>query len=450
MKKYMTIFFRDARHGLGALAAVVLVATPASAETYPSVTSLVAAVMPSFVNISARGVKAPDPSAKPGDASSVPIIQDEVGSGFIVDPRGYVLTNRHVIEGAYALFVTMSDGTHVPAHLVAKALTFDVAIIQIDSKVPLQVSKIGDSDSLKVGDPVVAIGNPLGFANSVSAGVVSAFHRDVGLSAYDDLIQTDATINQGNSGGPLFNMAGEVVGINQAIYTRNGGGSIGIGFSIPVNAAKFLLDSVVKYGEPRVGWIGMTGQTFSAGMADSLGRENTGGVIVSAIDPKGSAFGSGLQVGDVILKGDGRQIRDITALNRFAAASADKKVTFEVLRGGKDIAQVEMALKRWPRELWSTALVPPPTIKSLDELGAILKDKPGSDGPVVDSIVEKSLSWNAGLRTGDIIRKIQGQDIHSVADVVHIFEHPENSKRNVLIFVDGPNGPRWLDAALSE
>lgn len=230
--------------------------------------------MPSFVNIYNRGVKEPTMQASPRSRTmSAP---DSLST-----PAGLIVTNSHVVKDAYSLFVTLTDGTHVPAQLLGKLLIFDLALLKIDVGRPLKPAVLGDSDKLRLGDRAVAIGNPLGFANSVSSGVISAFHRQVGLSNYDDLMQTDATINQGNSGGPLFNMDGEVIGVNQAIYTRNSGGSIGIGFSIPSTPRRKVLASIKQYGKPRVGWLGLTGQSFTPEMADVAKTPVKEGVIVA-------------------------------------------------------------------------------------------------------------------------------------------------------------------------
>ena len=426
-----------------------LATPPVCAEDMPqSRADLVASVMPTFVDIAARGVRPPDPNAKTDDASAIPTIKDEVGSGIIIDADGLILTNRHVIEGAYSIFVTLNDGSVLRAKLVAKALNFDVALLKVEAGRPLQAARLGDSDAVRIGDPVLAIGNPWGFAGSASSGIVSALHRSIGLSAYDDLIQTDATINQGNSGGPLFDGQGRVIGINQAIYTRDGGGSIGIGFAIPINAARFLLDDAKRFGTPRIGWLGIAGQTVTPAMASALRRPRAGGIIVASIDKLGSVAGTDLRVGDLIVGAGDEDFSDMPALNRFVARSVDQAVTLRVWRGQQDFT-VATTIKRFPQDFWSKIEPAPPAIRDLGDLGAALKDVSGTTGAVVSSVADKSLAWAAGLQAGDIIQRTQGVPIASVADAETLFVklHGEGVT-NVLIFVDGPNGPRWIDLAV--
>ena len=405
---------------------------------------LVAAVMPSFVNIYNRGV------ASGAETDGVARIQDEVGSGFVVDESGIILTNRHVVEGAYALFVTLNDGTHVPAKLLGKLLTFDLALIKVDVGRPLQVASLGDSDRLRLGDHVVAIGNGLGFDSSVSAGVLSAFHRTVGLSAYDDLMQTDATINQGNSGGPLFNMDGDVIGVNQAIYTQHGGGSIGIGFSIPINAVKAVLANVKKYGKPRAGWLGITGQSFTAGMARVAGATVQEGVIISDLAKNGAAIEAGLQVGDIILKVGPHTIDRMSTLNRTVAMSVDQVEQFQIVRDGKSMT-VPVKIKDWPQELWTPVMPAPPKITSLADLGLTFNAAPGPDDPVVANVVEKSIAWSEGIRPGDVIRKVGKADVRSTDDLLKLAMQARDSDRGgALVLVGGPNGTRWVEFSLKE
>lgn len=427
--------------GLLAVLATLFV-TPLRADgKFSSDADLVAAVMPSFVNIYNRRM------APTKDSGSVPVIQDEVGSGFIIDPSGLIATNRHVVEGAFALFVTLSDGTQLPATLVGKALNFDFAIIKIEAGRPLQPAKLGDSEGLRVGDRVVAIGNPLGFTNSASAGIVSALHRQIGLSAFDDVIQTDATINQGNSGGPLFNMNGEVIGVNQAIREENGGGSIGIGFSIPIFQIEFILENVKKYGRPKIGWLGVQGQTFTPGMAAAMNTA-LGGVIVSGIIAGSPAEKAGLQIGDVIRKIGDFTINTTSSLSRAVAASADKTLPIAVLRDGQDKI-LTATMPEMTQNVWSTQMGTLPTIKDMGDLGVTFE--PGDGEPVVLNVVERSIAWNAGLRKGDIIRKIYPKDIRTNADLLAIFkDNLANHKTNSLMYLEGPNGARWIQFSLLE
>ena len=420
----------------------------ALAEEFKTVADLSAAVMPSFVDIYNRGVA----KAESGDemlAGKALRIKDEVGSGFIVDPSGLIITNRHVVDGSYALFVTLQTGEHVPAKLVGKALTFDIAVLKIDVGRPLPVAKLGDSTKLRIGDQVVAIGNPLGFASSVSAGVVSAFHRQVGLSAYDDLIQTDATINQGNSGGPLFNMNGEVVGVNQAIYTRNQGGSIGIGFSIPINDVKFLVENVQKYGEPRFGWLGVSGQNLTPEMARASDVPVQKGVILAKITPDSPAARAKLQVGDIIVGFGDKLVEGTSSLNRAVAHAAGETHTLQIYRDGVKMG-LPVKISEWPQEIWASKMETPPKLSDYADYGVTFVDTP--DGPTVKSVVEKSVAWTAGLREGDIVRRVGNVPVKTVGEIGGTIDEmfTKKNKTSALLLLTGPNGDRWVDVSVVE
>jgi serine protease Do len=428
--------------------ALLWLAPAARAEEYKTVADLAAAVMPSFVDIYNRGVAKAEPGADMPAGKTV-LIKDEVGSGFIVDPSGLIITNRHVVDGAYALFVTLQTGEHVPAKLVGKALTFDIAVLKIDVGRPLPVAKLGDSTKLRIGDRVVAIGNPLGFASSVSAGVVSAFHRQVGLSAYDDLIQTDATINQGNSGGPLFDMNGEVVGVNQAIYTRNQGGSIGIGFSIPINDVKFLVENVLKYGEPRFGWLGVTGQNVTPEMARASDIPEQKGVIISKIAPNSSAERGKLQVGDIVVGFGDKLVDGTSSLNRAVAHAAGETHAVQIYRDGVKMA-LQVKILEWPQEIWASKMEAPPKLNDYADFGVKFRDTP--DGPTVEHVVEKSVAWTAGLREGDIVRRVGPVPVKSVGEIGGTIDEmfTRHGKTSALLLLAGPNGDRWVDVSVVE
>lgn len=427
--------------------AAVAATTPACAE-YGAVADLAADALPAFVDISTRGLA----KAEPGDAmppGKTTLIQDEVGSGFIVDKGGLIVTNRHVVDGAYAIFVTLSTGEHVPARLVGKALTFDIALLKIDVDRPLPVAKLGDIAKARIGDRVVAIGNPLGFSSSVSSGVISAFHRQAGLSAYDDLIQTDATINQGNSGGPLFNMSGEVIGVNQAIYTRNKGGSIGIGFSIPINDVKFLVDNVVKYGSPRFGWLGVTGQSLTTQMARAAGAPVEKGVILSKITPNGPASRARLEIGDILVKLGESLIEGTSSLNRAVARSAGKTLPLELYRDGAKVT-LPVSIGEWPQEIWASRMDTPPKLNDYSDFGVAFADTP--DGPTVKSIIERSVAWTAGLREGDIVKRVGGAPVGTVDEMGGAIDALFNKKgkSSALLLVSGRDGDRWVDVSIVE
>ena len=426
-------------------------AEDASPKQFKSETELIAAVMPAFVNIYQRKVVSTETAADGTVKAVIPHVEDDVGSGFIVNPDGLIVTNRHVIEGAYAIFVSLSDGTYVPAKLVGKLLNFDIALIKVDVGRPLPVAKIGDSSKLKIGDRVVAIGNPLGFASSASSGIISQFHRDVGLSGYDDLIQTDATINQGNSGGPLYNMAGEVIGVNEAIYTRNKGGSIGIGFSIPINEARFLLENVKKYnGKPHLGSLGAAIQTVTPGMAAALGRDRGGGAIIATVMPDGSAAQAGIVAGDVVLKFAGQEVSNVSSLSQMVAGSVDQTVQAEVLRDGKTMT-IPVTIQPMRQDLWSDKLEPTPSMQSLADFGLTLAPTPTPDGLVVAGLVEGSIARSAGLKVGDVIHKVLGTEVKSINDLMKVLlDMRAKGLKNALMQVVGPNGQRWVNVSVAQ
>ena len=228
-----------------------------------------------------------------------------LGSGFIVDPSGLIVTNNHVIDGADQITVTLQDNTTLKAELIGKDESGDIALLRVKPEKPLQAVSFGDSDAARVGDWVLAIGNPFGLGGSVTAGIVSARNRNIHQGPYDDFIQTDAAINRGNSGGPLFNMDGQVIGINTAIYSPSGG-SIGIGFSIPSRMAKTIVAQLKDFGQARRGWLGVKLQQMTPDLAESLGLKEPSGAMVAGVTDGGPAEQAKLRSGDVILKFDGQ------------------------------------------------------------------------------------------------------------------------------------------------
>ena len=258
-----------------------------------------------------------------------------LGSGFIIDPSGLVVTNNHVIDDAEQITVILHDTQAFKAKIVGRDTKADLALLKIEVPTKLPFVQFGDSDGARVGDWVIAIGNPFGLGGTVTAGIVSARARDINAGPYDDFIQTDASINKGNSGGPLFNMKGEVIGINTAIFSPSGG-SIGIGFSIPSNEAKPVLADLQKYGKTRRGWLGVRIQSVTPDIAESLGLKEQKGALVAGTTPDGPAEKAGIKAGDVILTFDGKDVVDMRRLPRIVAETGiDKDVDVQLWRGGK-------------------------------------------------------------------------------------------------------------------
>lgn len=339
----------------------VLASTAAHAAPPESFSSVLEPVMPAVVNISTTQKVKANAGFPPFDMSQMnndPALQEmfkqfnqrfgggqgdeasrevtSLGSGFIIDAQGHVVTNNHVIDQASEITVVLSDNTRLPAKVIGHDPQTDLALLKVNSSKPLPFVKFGSSDVLRVGDWVIAVGNPFGLGGSVSAGIVSARGRNINAGPFDDFIQTDAAINRGNSGGPLFNAAGEVVGINSAIFSPTGG-SVGIGFAVPSDMAKPIIDQLRQYGRTHRGWLGVKIQEVNEQVADSLGLKGTGGALVLEINPKSPAAG-GLQVGDVITRFDGRSVSEMRQLPRMVAETkVGKKVELGIWRKGRDL-----------------------------------------------------------------------------------------------------------------
>ena len=274
-----------------------------------------------------------------------------LGSGFIIDASGIVVTNNHVIADANEITVILTDGTRLRAELVGRDTKVDLAVLRVKSDKPLKAVKFGDSDKARLGDWVVAIGNPFGLGGTVTTGIVSARNRDISDNSYGQYIQTDAAINKGNSGGPLFNLQGEVIGVNTAILSPTGG-SIGIGFSVPSTMAKGVVEQLIQFGETRRGWLGVRIQNVDETIAESLGLGTARGALVADVDPKGPAKPAGIEAGDVILKFDGRDVKESKDLPRLVGQTAvGKTVDIVVMRKGKELtktARLERCRARLP------------------------------------------------------------------------------------------------------
>src|SRR5437867_7472326 len=261
---------------------------------------------------------------------------NSLGSGFIIDPSGIVVTNNHVIADADEITVILNDGSRIKAELIGKDQKTDLALLRVKTDKQLTAVRFGDSDRLRLGEWVVAIGNPFSLGGTVTAGIVSARNRDIQSGPYDNYIQTDAAINRGNSGGPLFNLEGEVIGVNTAIISPSGG-SVGIGFAVPSRTAVAVIDQLKQFGETRRGWLGVRIQQVTDEIADSLGIKPARGALVAGVDDKGPAKPAGIEPGDVIVKFDGKDIREMRDLPRAVADTpVGKQVPVVIIRKGKE------------------------------------------------------------------------------------------------------------------
>jgi serine protease Do len=264
---------------------------------------------------------------------------NSLGSGFVIDPTGIIITNNHVIADANDITVIFTDGQKLKAEIIGKDSKVDVAVLRVKPEKPLKSVKFGDSEKMRVGDWVLAVGNPFGLGGTVTAGIISAHHRNIESGPYDNYIQTDAAINKGNSGGPLFNMDGEVIGINTAILSPSGG-SIGIGFATPAATVMPVIDQLQKFGETRRGWLGVRIQNVDESIAESLNLGPVHGALVAGTDDKGPAKAAGIQAGDVIVKFDGVDIKESRDLPKVvASAPVGKDVNVTVMRQGKELTK---------------------------------------------------------------------------------------------------------------
>jgi len=328
---------------------------PASSKTAPdSFADLAEKLMPSVVNISTtqtiKTTSNPFPFQFPPGSPFEDMFKEfnqpterkatALGSGFVIDKKGLVVTNNHVIQGAEDIVVTLNDKTEYKAKVVGKDPYMDLAVLQIESKENFIPVSFGDSDKARVGDWVIAIGNPFGFAGTVTAGIISSRNRDIGLTRYDDFIQTDASINQGNSGGPLFNLKGEVIGINTAIIAPGQSGSIGIGFAIPANPAAHVIEQLLEFGETKRGWLGVRIQEVTKEIAEVEKLEEPMGALVASVSEKSPADKAGIKAGDIILEFDGKKVDTMRTLPKLVAqAKVGKKVTVKIWRNQKLISK---------------------------------------------------------------------------------------------------------------
>src|SRR5712675_2441275 len=308
---------------------------------------------------------------------------NSLGSGFISDASGIVVTNNHVIADADEITVILNDGTRLKAQLLGKDTKVDLAVLKVSTDKPLKAVKFGDSEKLRLGEWVVAIGNPFSLGGTVTAGIVSARNRDINSGPYDNYIQTDAAINRGNSGGPLFNLDGEVVGINTAIISPSGG-SIGIGFSVPSKTALPVIDQLKQFGETRRGWLGVRIQQVTDEIAESLNIKPPRGALVAGVDDKGPAKPAGIEPGDVIVKFDGKDIKEMRDLPRAVADTAvGKQTPVIIIRKGKE----------------ETKSVTLGRLEDGEKLAAV---DPKSDAPADKGVVKKTLGIELANMSDDL------------------------------------------------
>jgi serine protease Do len=381
---------------------------------------------------------------------------NSLGSGFIIDSSGIVVTNNHVIGDANEITVILTDGTKLKADIIGKDAKVDLALLKVKPEKPLTAVKFGDSDKMRIGEWVIAIGNPFGLGGSVSAGIVSARNRNIDQGPYDNYIQTDAAINKGNSGGPLFNMDGEVIGINTAILSPTGG-SVGIGFAVPASLAAPIIDQLREYGETRRGWLGVRIQSVDDATAEALALGRPRGALVAGIDDKGPAKPAGIEVGDVIVKFDGKELKDSRDLPRMVAATpVGKDVDVLIVRKGKELnksiklGRLEDGEKQAALKSGADSDVDKPVVKKAlgldlsplsDELKRRYSIKDGVKGVVVTRVDPNSSAADKRIAAGDVIVEIGQEAVSTPADVTKRLDAlKKDGKKSALLLVANAQG----------
>ena len=380
-----------------------------------------------------------------------------LGSGFVIDESGIVITNNHVIQNSEGILVKFTDGSEYEAELVGTDPMSDIAVLKIKSNKKFPAVKFANSDQAKVGDWVLAIGNPFGLGGTVTHGIISAINRDINMGRYDNFIQTDASINQGNSGGPLFNLDGEVVGINTAIFS-NSGGSVGIGFAIPANFAKNVIDQLIKFGETKRGWLGVRIQTVTKEIADSLGLKDAIGALVTDVNKDSPADKAGLRPGDIIIEFNGKKVTAMRDLPRLVGeAPVGQAATLKVWRDKKEITK-RVVLGRLEDTVEFKEKAPVKSTKqTFEALGIDVRDIKEEDkknrsklnkrsGVIIEKIDPNGAMALLPVRPGDAIISIQNNSIKDVKDFEKKLKRQiQSGNKTILItIIDLQNTTRYI------
>ena len=422
--------------------------------------SIARQAMPAVVNISAWQVH---PSAKAGGPTRRVKVY---GSGFIVDPTGIIITNKHVVDDATNLTAIFRDGDRAPARLIAAAAMLDLAVLKVDVGQTLPYLRWGNSDALEVADPVLAIGNPLAIGMSVSTGVVSALNRDLQDTPFDSYIQTDAAINHGNSGGPLINQAGEVVGIDTALYNPDQkGGFIGIGFAIPSSTAKFVVGRLLDPSHPKPAWLGVTLDDMTQELARALGLPQSTGAIISEVDPAGPGSAS-LRPGDVLEALNGVRLNNSRAFMRAIVTMAiGQAAHLTVWRDGKE-QEITATATEWPHHTPSTETVSPKVagavVVNASDVGitvgpitAAARRRYGLDakltGALVSTVERDSEAQDLGIEPGDVVIAAQSSPVATPDDFRRMVSAAQAQQRPYLAaLVWTKHGARWVSLSLDD
>src|ERR1700687_2778026 len=396
----------------------------------------------------------PGGNSKGGDLQ--PRKTNSLGSGFIVDTSGIVVTNNHVIADADEINVIMNDGTKIKAELVGVDKKTDLAVLKFKPVKPLVAVKFGDSDKLRLGEWVIAIGNPFSLGGTVTAGIVSARNRDINSGPYDSYIQTDAAINRGNSGGPLFNLDGEVIGVNTLIISPSGG-SIGIGFAVPSKTVAGVVDQLRQFGELRRGWLGVRIQTVTDEIAESLNIKPARGALIAGVEDKGPAKPAGIEPGDVVIKFDGKDIKEPKDLSRVVADTAvGKEVDVVIIRkGAEETRKVTLGrLEDTDKAVPASAKTPEPVEKPVTQkalgldLATLSKDlrtrykiKDSVKGVIITNVDGTSDAAEKRLSPGEVIVEVAQEAVSNAADVKkRVDQLKKDGKKSVLLLVSNADG----------
>src|ERR1022692_2348570 len=475
---------RAGRFGLAIFAAAAiawpLLTAPAQARGPDGIADVAEAVIDAVVNISTKQTVEMNTTAMPqlppgspfeeffeeffknrrgqggqGDQDHAPRRINSLGSGFVIDPSGLVVTNNHVIADADEISVIHNDGSTLKADIVGRDTKTDLALLRVKATAPLKAVKFGDSDKLRLGEWVIAIGNPFSLGGTVTAGIVSARNRDIQSGPYDNYIQTDAAINRGNSGGPLFSLNGEVIGVNTAIISPSGG-SIGIGFAVPSKTALAVIDQLRQFKEVRRGWLGVRIQQVTDEIADSLSIKPARGALIAGIDDKGPAKPAGIEPGDVIVKFDGQDIKEMRDLPKIVAETpVGKDVEVTIIRKGNEEKKI-VKLGRLEDEKKQAALTPKKdgveektVVKALgldlanltDELRKKHNIKDKVKGVLITGVDANSAAAEKRLSPGMVIAEVQQQPVSSADELQQRIEKlKKDGKKAVVLLVVTPDG----------
>lgn len=432
---------------LGIIGAIFCGQVVKAQPVQPSFADLVEKLQPSVVNISTTrlpedveqiddtlGIISPNPEIQhyftPHNPEYI-----SLGSGFIIDQSGYIVTNNHVIDKAQEITVTLADERQFKAEIIGIDKKTDLALIKINNADTLQPVQLGNSDNVRVGDWILAIGNPFGLGGSVTAGIVSAKSRDIDAGSYDNFIQTDASINQGSSGGPMFNLQGEVIGINSAIYSTSGG-SMGIGFAAPINLAKFVISELKTKGKVERGWVGIKIKTTSDG------------IVVTSVTDNSPAQKAEIKAGDIISKLNNQQITNPKLFSRqIAESKPNSKITVEIKRNNQNIIKtLQIEIMPSPKEI--------PIYSPSDEQIQVSNLTPeiieqynletNTQGIIITKVPTNSDAAQKGLKIGDIISAIDNNKILSVEDFhTHVSEAKRTNNRPLLLLINNNNKPHF-------